>query len=163
MIDAAAMAVQRRSPCSTPRCAMNSSGIRKASTSTRSGSGASVITARRIASRDARRADDVDLGDRGRVQREDALDALPEGDLADRERRARAAAMQPDDDPLEDLNAFLVALAHLHVHAHGVARLHAGPIRQLRLLDLVYGTHGISPSGGPERPALLLADLLRMR
>src|SRR6267142_1791513 len=117
---------------------------------------------------DARRPHDVDLGDCRRVQREDALDALSEGHLADRERGACAAAVQTDDDPLENLDAFLVALAHLHVHAHGVARLHPRPIRQLRLLDLFHPGHDSPPAprkgapctiatcrswGGPLRPA----------
>src|SRR5437762_9862896 len=37
--------------------------------------------------------------------------------LAHGERRAGAAAMQANHDTLEDLDALLVALAHLHVHA----------------------------------------------
>ena len=52
-IDAAAIAEQRRSPCSTPRCAIGRSGMRNASTSTMSGSGASASTARCIARSDA--------------------------------------------------------------------------------------------------------------
>src|SRR5687768_15699339 len=72
----------------------------------------------------ARRPDDVDLGDRRRVQREDALDALTERDLADGEGRAHAAAVEADDDALEDLDALLVALAHLDVHTDGVPRSH---------------------------------------
>ena len=55
------------------------------------------------------------------MQREDALDALPERHLAHRERRPRAAAAEADDDALEHLHAFLVAFAHPHVHADGVA------------------------------------------
>src|SRR5688572_12192404 len=80
----------------------------------------------------------VDLGNGWRVQREDALDTLAERHLADRKRRAHAAAMQSDDDALEDLDAFLVALAHLDVHPDGVARLHVGPFGHLRLFELVY-------------------------
>ena len=82
-----------------------------------------------------------DLLDRRRVQREDALDALPERDLADGERRARAAAMQADDDAFEHLNALLVAFAHLHVHLDRVARLHRRPFGQLRLLDQLNRAH----------------------
>src|SRR5687767_6557480 len=84
---------------------------------------------------DAGRPHQVDLGDRRRMKREDALDALAERHLAHRERGAGAAAMQPDHDPLEDLDALLVALAHLYVHADGVARLHVGALRRhLRFL-----------------------------
>ena len=87
------------------------------------------------------RSHDLDLLDGRRVQREDALDALAERHLAHRERRARAAAVQADHDALEDLDAFLVALAHPHVHADRVARLHRRPLGQLRLLDDFNGTH----------------------
>src|SRR5713226_3836871 len=73
---------------------------------------------------DFRRASDLDLLDRRRVQREDALDALPERHLADREGRARATSMQADDDTLEDLDALLVTFPHLDRHLDGVARLH---------------------------------------
>src|SRR6266571_3035936 len=38
-MEAAAIAEHRRSPCSTPRCAIGNSGIRNASTSTMSGGG----------------------------------------------------------------------------------------------------------------------------
>src|SRR6476620_7877856 len=61
----------------------------------------------------ARRSHDVDLRDRRRVQRKDALDPLTERDLAHREAGARAAAVHADDDAFEDLDAFLVALADL--------------------------------------------------
>src|SRR4029079_5553231 len=79
----------------------------------------------------ARRSHDVDLGDRRRVQRKDALDALTERDLAHREAGPRAAAVHADDDAFEDLDSFLVALADLHVHADGIAGLHSRSIRQL--------------------------------
>src|SRR5687767_10754231 len=46
----------------------------------------------------------LDLRDRGRVQREDALDALAERHLAHGERRAQTAAVHPDHDALEDLD-----------------------------------------------------------
>ena len=48
-IDAAAMAAHWRSPLITPRCAIGSEGIRKASTNTASGSGARASTARCMA------------------------------------------------------------------------------------------------------------------
>jgi hypothetical protein len=71
-----------------------------------------------------RRADQLDLVDRRRVQREDALDALAERHLAHREGGADAAPVHADHHAFEHLDALLVALAHLHVHADRVARLH---------------------------------------
>src|SRR5437773_1691534 len=79
------------------------------------------------------------------MQRKDPLDALPERDLADRERRPRPAAMDADDDALEDLNAFLVAFAHLHVHLDGVAGLHRRPLGQLGLFDDFNRAHVLCP------------------
>src|SRR5262245_40331028 len=70
---------------------------------------------------DARGTNHIDLGNRRRVQREDTLDALAKRHLPDGERRVGAPAMQADDDALEDLDALLVALPDLHVHAHRVA------------------------------------------
>src|SRR5262249_45799046 len=90
---------------------------------------------------DPRRPHHLDLLDRRRVQREDALDALAERHLANGERGARAAAVQTDHDAFEDLNALLVALAHLHVHADGVARLHRRPLGQLRFLHQLNRAH----------------------
>src|SRR5262249_40888665 len=55
--------------------------------------------------------------------------------------RARAAAMDADDDAFEDLDALFVALPDLHVHLDGVARLHRRPLRQLRLLDQLNRAH----------------------
>src|SRR5262245_66127233 len=69
------------------------------------------------------------------MEREDALDALAEGYLPDRERGAGAAAMHADHHALENLNALLVALAHLHVTLHRVARLHRRTVGQLRSFD----------------------------
>ena len=53
-IDAAAIAVDRRSPPTIGRCGMSRSGMRKPSTRTNPGSGTSAITASRIALSDAR-------------------------------------------------------------------------------------------------------------
>src|SRR5687767_12903459 len=75
------------------------------------------------------------------MQREDALHTLTKGDLPHSERRAEAAAVQADHDAFEDLDALLVALAHLYVHAHGVSRLHVRPFGQLRLLDRLNRVH----------------------
>src|SRR6476469_1204850 len=93
----------------------------------------------------------LDLLNRRRVQRKNALDTLPEGDLPDREGGARAAAMQADDDALEDLNAFLVALAYLHMHADGIARFHRRTVGQLRLFNDFHGAHCHAPSFSPLR------------
>ena len=77
----------------------------------------------------ARRADDVDLVDDRRVQREDALDALPERHLAHRERRARAAPVHADHHALEYLDSFLVALANLDMDLDGIAWLDRRALR----------------------------------
>src|SRR5262249_41064160 len=90
---------------------------------------------------DARGADHVDFRNGRGVQRKDALDALTKGDLSHRERGAGAAAMQPDHASLEDLNPLLVALAHLYVHTHRIARFHTGSFGDLRLLDQLYRAH----------------------
>src|SRR5262245_53519210 len=92
-----------------------------------------------------RRSHDVDLRNRRRVQRKDALHPLTKRDLAHRKAGARAAAVHADNDPFEDLDSFLVALANLHVHADGVAGLHSRSIRQLLLFDQLYRAHDISP------------------
>src|SRR5262249_32368607 len=57
----------------------------------------------------------LDLLDRRRVQWKDPFDTLSERHFADCERSARPTPMQPDDDPLENLDPLLVAFAHLHV------------------------------------------------
>src|SRR5436853_1034035 len=65
---------------------------------------------------------DLELSDGGRVDRERPLHADAEGDLADRERLLEAAALTPDHDALEDLDALAVPLHDADVHLHGVAR-----------------------------------------
>src|SRR6185436_2623335 len=72
--------------------------------------------------------DDLDLLDARRVQREDALDADAVGDLADRERGARPAAMLADHDALEDLHALLVAFLDQRVNADAVSGAEIGQI-----------------------------------
>jgi hypothetical protein len=64
---------------------------------------------------------------------EDAFDADAVGDLADRERGARSAAVLADHDALEDLHALLVAFLDLHVHAHRVSRGKRGYVGPLHL------------------------------
>src|SRR4029078_6801075 len=57
-----------------------------------------------------RRFRDLDLLNGRRVQGKNPFDTLAERDLADGERGARSAAMNPDDNAFENLDAFLVAL-----------------------------------------------------
>src|SRR3989338_5826585 len=56
--------------------------------------------------------DRLDFDDAGRAEREDLLDADARADLADSDGGAGgAAAVERDDDALEDLDAFLLFLA----------------------------------------------------
>ena len=93
-------------------------------------------------------ADDFDLGDVGRVDRENALDALAVGDLADREVLVDAGAGAADDDALVGLGADVIALDDLHHHLDGVAGAefgHAALRRDgvhLLALDLLDNVHG---------------------
>src|SRR5262245_60261561 len=59
----------------------------------------------------------LDLPDRGAVEREDALDAFAEADLAHRERGVHAGILAGDAKALVDLDALAVAFLHLDVHA----------------------------------------------
>ena len=68
-------------------------------------------------------ADDVDMIDNRRVEREDAFDADAERDLANRHGFTRAAVFAGDDDALKNLQALLVAFLDANVNLHGVARL----------------------------------------
>src|SRR5262249_13118967 len=70
-------------------------------------------------------ADDLDFPDARAVEREHALDALAEADLAHRERRVDAVVLAADAQALIDLDALAVALLHLDVDLEGVARLEA--------------------------------------
>ena len=71
------------------------------------------------------------------MQREGALDAHPEGLLADGERLARAGPLPLDHDPLEDLDPRALALDHLEMDTHGVSRLELREIvAQLGALEL---------------------------
>src|SRR5687767_10664466 len=84
---------------------------------------------------------DIHLGDRRRMQREDALHSLPKRYLAHRERRTRPAAVNADDHALEDLYALLVTFADLHVHPDGISGFHVRSSRQLRFLDQFNRAH----------------------
>src|SRR5262249_2647861 len=63
----------------------------------------------------------LDFPDRRAVQREDALDAFAEADLAHRERGVHAGVLAADAQALVDLDALAVAFLHLDVHAQRVA------------------------------------------
>src|SRR5882762_1740248 len=67
-------------------------------------------------------ADDLDLPDARAVEREHALDALAEADLAHRERGVHAGILAGDAQALIDLKTLAVAFLHLDVHTHRVAR-----------------------------------------
>ena len=66
--------------------------------------------------------------DPGRVEGERPLDADTVGDAPDGEAGPRTLTALPDDHALEDLDALLLTLDDLHVHAHGVARGEVSPV-----------------------------------
>src|SRR5579862_7335334 len=69
---------------------------------------------------------------------ENPLYADAVGNLAHGERGPVAAAIDLDHDALECLHAFLLALAYLDVHAHGVANAKLGEIASKRaVFDLL--------------------------
>src|SRR5439155_12783195 len=98
---------------------------------------------------DVPRLHHLDPLDPGRVEGERPLDADAVGDAPDGEAGPRALAALPDDHALEDLDALLLTLDDLHVHAHGVARGEVSPVAlehpRLDDGDRV-GPHGLSPS-----------------
>src|SRR5579862_8030578 len=95
-------------------------------------------------------AENLDLLDAGRVEREGPLDADAVGDPADGKRRAQSAAAAPDHGALERLEAVAPALRHLDVHAHGIP---GGKRRQFRLhllaLDRDDPLHNTNAPHGP--------------
>src|SRR3981081_2836636 len=88
-------------------------------------------------------AHDLDRIDHRRIEREHALDALAVGNLAYREALVDAAAGARDAHTLIGLHARALALDHLDVDDHGVARseirdfLTGGELGDLLLLDLL--------------------------
>src|SRR6185295_18375620 len=98
---------------------------------------------------------DLDRVDHRRIEREHALDALAVGDLAHREALVDAAARARDAHALVSLEARALALDHLHVDDHGVARtevgdfLVGGELGDLLLLELLQQVHGTSPAAAP--------------
>src|SRR5262249_51231064 len=97
----------------------------------------------------------LDALDDRRVEREDALHAHAARDLADREGLANAAAAPCDHDSGEELDALLLALANLHVHADGVpGREGRNVVLQGGLLQFEQNvTHGRTPSDSGGRVA----------
>ena len=77
---------------------------------------------------DAANLCDLDVGDKRRVVREDALDADAVADAAHREVGVDAAALLAYDYALEHLNAVSLALDDLDVDTHGIARAKARDI-----------------------------------
>src|SRR2546430_5367503 len=73
-------------------------------------------------------AHQLDLRDRWRVQREDALDAHARRDLPDGERRVDPGTAAADADAFERLQPLLVALTYPYHHADGVARIERGDV-----------------------------------
>src|SRR5262245_10604340 len=63
----------------------------------------------------------LDFPDARAVEREHALDALAEADLAHRERGVHAGILAADAQAFVDLDALAVAFLHLDVHAQRVA------------------------------------------
>src|SRR5260370_29806058 len=93
---------------------------------------------------------DLDLGDDGRVQRESALNAHAEADLADGEGLADTAALAADHDALEELDPLPVAFHDPDVDLHRVAGREVGPVvAEVRAVDEIGGVHGVAPGGGP--------------
>src|SRR5437870_11596599 len=67
-------------------------------------------------------AHNLDRVDHRRIERKDALHALAVGDFADRETLVEARARARDADAFIGLNARALALDHLDVDEHRVAR-----------------------------------------
>src|SRR5476651_1570013 len=69
--------------------------------------------------------DDLDFPDAGTIEREHALHAFAEADLAHRERGVHARVLAGDAQAFVDLKPLAVAFLHLDVHAERVARFEA--------------------------------------
>src|SRR5262249_54515664 len=97
----------------------------------------------------------LDRVDERRVEREHALDAFAVRNLAHREALVEAAARARDAHALIGLHAGALALDHLHVDHHRVARrevrnfLVGGEFGDLLLLELLQKVHGFSPAAAP--------------
>src|SRR5580658_5695274 len=86
---------------------------------------------------------DLELGDGRRVDREGALDAHPEADLANREGLAQAGSLAADDDALEDLDTLAGTLHDPHVDLDRVPGPKLGDVvAQAVAVDDLSGVHG---------------------
>gem|GEM_PF-5741590 len=72
--------------------------------------------------------DDLDVVDRGGVNREGTLNAHAEGNLADGERGGHTVTATSDHDTLEDLDTRAVTFDDLDVHLEGVAGSERGDV-----------------------------------
>lgn len=87
-------------------------------------------------------ADDVDVIDDGRVQREDTLDADAKADLADCHGLACSAVFACDANALKSLQTLFIAFLNADVNAKRVARLKRRDILfKLCLFDNVQSIH----------------------
>src|SRR6478752_5997778 len=100
---------------------------------------------------------DLDVGQHGAVEREDALDADAVGDLADREGRAHAGSTLGDAHAFERLNALLLTLLHADVHAQRVTGTEGGKVRAEPLF--LGFDEGMHMTLGAEEPGLRLKVL----
>src|SRR5262249_38302456 len=97
-------------------------------------------------------AHNLDGVDHRRIERKDPLHALSVGDFADRETLVEARARASDADAFIGLNARALALDHLDVDEHGVARrkirdfFARGELCNLLFLELLNQIHGNSPA-----------------
>src|SRR5471030_176481 len=95
--------------------------------------------------------DDFDFPDARTVEREHALHAFAERDLADGERGVHAVVLARDAEAFVDLQTLAGALLHLDVHLEGVARFEPrhGPLAlhlvDRRLADRVENVHRSLP------------------
>src|SRR5579883_247862 len=113
--------------------------------------------------------DDLDFPDVRAVEREHALDALVERDLAHGERGVHAGILAGDALAFVDLDALAVAFLHLEVHPERIARLETrhrpfgGDLVHLGLAQRIENVHRTCPfvtslrlslrCGGPTNPA----------
>ena len=77
----------------------------------------------------------LDLGDAGRVKRENALDSFAIGNSANGERFVQTAPFAADHDSGKNLHALLISLDHASMHPDAVADLE---VRAVALLLLFF-------------------------
>ncbi len=90
-------------------------------------------------------ADHLHAVNDGRVEREDALDALAEGDFPYRKAGSRTRTATREDGSFKGLEAFLVSLFNFHPDADRITGFEfrqIGP--QVLLLNFCHAAHGIS-------------------